>query len=586
MNRNDNNMQNDFSIENVRRGVLLVMCKIGLVALVVVFLSFALNVTSRLNLSGQLFSIQVNTSQSKKSYGSKANGISNPHDPRFYNIILEEEALKFKPCQDINKTASVRHSKIKLSDRVNRTYNIGEEVVALVKLYDCYGNRKRTGGDHIRATLENKQLKASVPCVVTDNRNGTQTLVCEALWIGTATINVLLAYTRETVTSLYRIRTQGLATRHIFGMFKSRTYSKDINYSEVTTCHPNHTYFLYHENNTAFCNFTYINSGLPFYCGKPKDEHLLCHDWELVRTGDPFPELPITECEDILLKSGQRAFEQTLTVNIRNRNEDDRSSIKDEPSIPCSKYNRSLLWRSRETTGFFYNGEWKFRNCVGFKVSRYKKCLAHRRLYLFGDSTNRAWYSAFLQRFKCEPITEKWGVERWHKDSECYNKQIDFKAGWYPHAQPFNIGEAWDDVKYTITSISRRIDNIPRNERAIVVIHVFLHMAPYHHNVFTQKIENIRKSVETFLENNKHSVVMIKAPHTYVGTPAGGFRLSDYYGFVYSKILYEVFEGLHDKVVLLNNKDSTIAQHVEWNHPPGNIINIMIDQMLSYACDY
>ncbi|XP_053380195.1 NXPE family member 4-like [Mercenaria mercenaria] len=556
-----------------------------LLVLLVSFLFFVFNDTPITSTASQLLLSQLNTTEQTLSCAAKVYGICDPHDPRFYNIILEEEALRFEPCQDINKTASVQHSKLTLKDRVNRTYNIGEEIIALVKLYNGYGKRKHSGGDHLRATLENKKHKASVPCVVTDNRDGTQTVACESLWTGTATINVLLAYTRETITSIYRIRTQVLATRNIYGMFRCRTYSSQISYSEDTICHPNHTYLLKLTNYTELCNMTYINSGMPFYCGKPKDEHLLCQDLELVRTRQPFPELPVTECEDTLLKSGQRALKQTLTVNVQNSNGNDSVSIIDKPSVPCSEYNIALLWQSGQPTGFFYNGEWILRNCLGFHENRYMNCLRNKRLYLFGDSTNRQWYTAIMKRFKCPSVTEKWDFEKWHKDAECYNKRINFKAGWYPHAQPFYVGEFWDDAKYTLYSISRRIDNIPRTEHAIVIIHCYLHFVSFHHSVFKQRIEIIRNTVEMFLANNKHSIVMIKAPHTFEDSSAGRLRINDYFGYVYSKILYEEFEGLHDRVVLLNNRDTTIAQHVKWNHPPDNVVNAMIDQMLSFACD-
>jgi hypothetical protein len=38
--------------------------------------------------------------------------VSDPHDARFYNIILEEEALKIEPCTDENLSASVKHSSL------------------------------------------------------------------------------------------------------------------------------------------------------------------------------------------------------------------------------------------------------------------------------------------------------------------------------------------------------------------------------------------------------------------------------------------------------------------------------------------
>jgi hypothetical protein len=58
-----------------------------------------------------------------------------------------------------------------------------------------------------------------------------------------------------------------------------------------------------------------MNSGMPFYCGKPKDEHLLCQDWEQVRTHTPYPELQLSDCEDTLLK---RLFIEIVIYDIFN----------------------------------------------------------------------------------------------------------------------------------------------------------------------------------------------------------------------------------------------------------------------------
>ncbi|XP_053386230.1 NXPE family member 4-like [Mercenaria mercenaria] len=526
----------------------------------------------------QVFHASTETTELMISNTSYGYGISDPRDPRFYNIMLEEDALMFKSCKDVTKAASINHSKISLADRVSGTYNIGEDIRAIVTLYDGYGKRKHSGGDQLRATIENKVLKASAPCVVTDNNDGTQAVTCEALWSGTSTIQVTLAYTREAITAIYRIRTQVLSTRYIGLKFRSGSYE------ETTICHPNATHLLKLTNYTDVCDMTEVNFGMSFYCGKPQNKHLQCQDMQLVEAVNiPAPELQFTGCENILLERGQQTLKQNLAVNVRNKNGDSPHSIIEKPSIPCAKYNITLLWLSREPTGFFYDGKWNLRNCLGFQQNYYQTCLKNRRLYVFGDSTSRAWYKTILKRFQCRQTTEKWQFEKWKKDSECYNRQINFKVGWYPQAQPF-FARTWDDMRAALYSISGRIDRIPRKERAIIVIHSYMHMVAFHHSVFKQKMEIIRESVDKFLRNNKQSIVMIKAPHTYEDTPAGKYRLSDYFGYVYSKILYEVFEGLHDRVVLLNNRDTTIAQHVEWNHPPKNIINAMIDQMLSYAC--
>ena len=75
-------------------------------------------------------------------------------------------------------------------------------------MFDGYGKRIISGGDHLRATIENKQQQASAPCVVTDNKDGTHAVTCETFWSGTSSIIITLAYTKETITAHYRIRKQ------------------------------------------------------------------------------------------------------------------------------------------------------------------------------------------------------------------------------------------------------------------------------------------------------------------------------------------------------------------------------------------
>jgi hypothetical protein len=203
---------------------------------------------------------------------------------------------------------------------------------------------------------------------------------------------------------------------------------------------------------------------------------------------------------------------------------------------------------------------------------------------MIGDSTIRYWFSSIVKRFECSLTTEKWQTKYWHKMTECYNKKLNFKAGWYPHAQPFYVGGSWENIRYTSYSTSRLIDNIPKNERAIIVIHLFVHFIAFHHSVFKQRMVIIRLSIERLFLRNKNAIVMIKGPHTFTQSSANVVRLCYYFGFLYSKIMYEVFDGLFDRIVLLNNKDITIAMHNKYIHPGEDIVNYMIDQMLNFAC--
>ncbi|XP_060552607.1 NXPE family member 4-like [Ruditapes philippinarum] len=181
---------------------------IGIVILATLLMTYMFTDTSVYNFHIRLLPASAVTREPELSLKHFSYDVSNPRDARFYNIILEEEALKIKPCTDENLLASIKHSSLSFTEYKDQPYNIGDEITILVTMKDGYGKRIMFGGDHLRATIENKQLQASAPCVVTDNMNGTHSVTCEAFWSGTSSIIVVLAYPREIIATNYRIRTQ------------------------------------------------------------------------------------------------------------------------------------------------------------------------------------------------------------------------------------------------------------------------------------------------------------------------------------------------------------------------------------------
>ncbi|XP_052762207.1 NXPE family member 2-like [Mya arenaria] len=213
-----------------------------------------------------------------------------------------------------------------------------------------------------------------------------------------------------------------------------------------------------------------------------------------------------------------------------------------------------------------------------------ERCIQNKTIYLLGDSTLRQWFSIDLQkRFNCSISTEAWTNDKWHKPTECTNRISNLTIVWYPHSQPFFVGDGFDKIKYTLKSIARYIDDIEGNENAIVVVHVFCHNIPFHPNVFRIKIQTIRDAVKRLLTRNPIAKVLIKGPHSFKNSPPNP-RWNDMFGLVYANILYEEFIELHDKVYYLNNRDATDAQQTEYNHPEEYIVWAMVSQMLTFAC--
>ncbi|WAR17503.1 NXPE4-like protein, partial [Mya arenaria] len=400
----------------------------------------------------------------------------------FPNLLKEEDAISDVQTNELDHVVSAEKSTITLLDR-KEIYKLGDSIRVMIDLYDHAGHRKSSGGEMVRVILIGSDVPGTaVPGHVIDNGNGSYTAEIEALWTGKSRVSASLVYSRQSIAALYRMRRDMLSTRIIQAVFKSR------NYHETTDCHPNITHLLKFRNYSACCNLTYVNSGMPWHCGRPRI------------TRDRIPE-----------------------------------------------------------------------------------CIRHKSMYLLGDSTLRHWYEHYvLKILECKPTSEDWTKEKWHKPATCRNDKLNFSAGWFPHAQPFSAGN--DENSYTLYSIARHIDDIPDNEEPLVVVHLFLHMVPYHHSVFQTKMELIRNSVVRLLRRNPNAKVFIKAPHTYLNSPAGRVRLNDFFGYLYTNILYKIFRGFHDKIVFLNNRDSSESLRLEWNHPPPYVVQAMVEQLFSYAC--
>lgn len=210
-------------------------------------------------------------------------------------------------------------------------------------------------------------------------------------------------------------------------------------------------------------------------------------------------------------------------------------------------------------------------------------CMRNKTIYLLGDSTLRNWYKFYIMpTFQCSSQTEAWTEDKWHKPAICDNRKLDLTVGWFPHSMPFSTANN-DENRYVLHSIARRVDEIPASKDAFVVINLYAHILPFHHGEFQTRMRKIRDSVARLLERNHKVTVFIKAPHTFVEAFASNAILSDFYGYVYMNIMYKLFNGLHDKVILLNQMDATDALQTGL-HPREPVDSAMVLQMLSFAC--
>ncbi|WAR16302.1 NXPE3-like protein [Mya arenaria] len=220
----------------------------------------------------------------------------------FPHILTEEDTISDGLTNELTHVSSAEKSTLTILDR-KEVYTLGDIIKVKIELYDHAGIRKSSGGEVVKVILTGSDLtNTAATGYVIDNGNGSYTAEIEALWAGKSKLSASLVYSRQAIAALYRMRREIqiqhmiLSTRVIQATFSSRTYQ------ETTDCHPNVSHLLKLKNYNAFCNFTYINSGMPWYCGRPRDIHLLCEDWHAVKLQGA-PPLPITKLEETIISS-------------------------------------------------------------------------------------------------------------------------------------------------------------------------------------------------------------------------------------------------------------------------------------------
>ena len=199
-------------------------------------------------------------------------------EPHYVGIarIKTTSTTKRDHCVDVydldsKKPANSSKSNMVLMENGKKVFQLGENVTVRITLSDGSGKAKTVGGDHVRVWMVEPSKNASSAGYVIDHGNGTYTGHLKALWVGIPLIRAAIAITCEGVGIRNHAFNVPGKLRAVVGVFRSE------NISEETDCAPSLSF------KGEFCNFTAENFGLPWYCARPKDPNLLCHDWIKVR---------------------------------------------------------------------------------------------------------------------------------------------------------------------------------------------------------------------------------------------------------------------------------------------------------------
>ncbi|XP_046325608.2 NXPE family member 4-like isoform X2 [Haliotis rufescens] len=229
-------------------------------------------------------------------------------EPVFGRRYLPEHDLLLSPINFHPKCANANTSRIYLK-HYQPSYSLGEQIKVQIDLFDRDGNRKSTGGDHLRVWMEDPKTSASVSGEVFDHNDGSYTGVFKATWAGQAAIRVFIATRREELALYYRMFKQYSSIWTAYADFNKTPLS------ETSRCSANQPSM---SKTNEWCNLTTENDGFPWFC---KKTNLTCDTWTNSYTGPTNFTLDTTE-KDILTWSVKGASSDILrlflNISIRN----------------------------------------------------------------------------------------------------------------------------------------------------------------------------------------------------------------------------------------------------------------------------
>ncbi|XP_069463344.1 NXPE family member 1-like [Ambystoma mexicanum] len=161
----------------------------------------------------------------------------------------------------MDNTTCIEKSRASIVNPKER-YGTGDKVTVQLDMHDYLGNRKKYGGDLLRARIYSTDLGAGASGKISDFQNGTYHVEFTLFWAGKVKISLLLIHPSEAVVALWRVKNTGYDLISHQGRYTSPTESID------TRC----SYDL--DTKDEVCELMAKKGEYPFYCIKPP--HMPC----------------------------------------------------------------------------------------------------------------------------------------------------------------------------------------------------------------------------------------------------------------------------------------------------------------------
>ena len=250
----------------------------------------------------------------------------------------------------------------------------------------------------------------------------------------------------------------------------------------------------------------------------------------------------------------------------------------------CSDQSRNITWDMTTRPQGFWNsqGLWKSLRCQtsSFPKHFFMECLRDSQIYVIGDSNaNRMYFYLVGRTFSKGTLNGQWPGA-----AESENKAWNISIKFWPHDYPLFMGQRWQPL-LRYGSVEQIIDAVPSAGRQLIILHYFLHLAPFHLSVARSRVEAAAKAISRLLKRNPMAHVAFRGPHVTsrewdINHSIGGDTL----GKQYLNIISSAFEEIKDRVVFLDGWEMTTALENSEFHPDNRVPYEMVLTFLSFLC--
>ncbi|XP_068120329.1 NXPE family member 2-like isoform X1 [Hyperolius riggenbachi] len=437
-------------------------------------------------------------------------------------------------------------------------YCIGDTLIVQVQMFNHAGERKTYGGDFLRARIFSPNLGAGASGRVEDFNNGTYNVYFTLFWEGLVKISILLMHPSEGVSALWRARSHG--HKHLKYIGKFLNQNKEV----LTDC----GYELYSQGQR--CYYGDQQTG-EFYCMKLPG--VPCEAFVSLSTlFEPYHYMTSTE-QQLFTRSNMAVeipekVDHVEVVKCQNRTVEAKPKCK--TGIPL-----------QFPSGYFLNNLWHTLYCDVSSFERVEKistCLAHKMVYLKGDSTLNQWLLYFPKLLKS---LQFFGSENdaWHKTRFISDMTNKIYIQWRKHGYPLLV-PAFIDVR-DYADVVQQIDQIGGDADTVLVITVGHHFRPLPLPLYIRRLLNIRKAIQNMLLRSPDTKIIIKTENTRE-LDLDIERLGDPHGYIQYRLVKKIFGGLN--IGMIDVWDMTVAYGSFELHPDETVVKNQINIFLSYIC--